>query len=326
MSIHIYDEIVNLLIDENNCNIGIAMHDSPDGDCVGSAIALEESLLQIGKNVTIICHNKVSSIYKDIFGINRVDKITITDDSYFDIIVLLDCCDVNRTVSGIESMCDNLIIIDHHDNCEPFGDIYLYEKSPSTGVILYNIIKKFAKITPEIATALYLTIRSDTGCFKNNNTSSIAHKTAGKLISHGADIQLINKIYDGKSLSFLKLMGNSFNEIIFERDYGIIYLIINYRSIRMSGSTYKEASNLIDLIKNVDGSDVAYLFLINKDKTIVKGRSSDNVDIAKIMTKFDGGGHKNAAGAIMSGSNHYDNIDRVIRATKECIDDKNRNN
>ncbi|MFW6008075.1 MAG: DHH family phosphoesterase [archaeon] len=324
MSFEIRNQIIETIKKSYNNNIAIAMHNSPDGDCIGSAIALEQCLKQLGKNVTIIFQNKVSSDYENIVGKHRTEKIIIPPrDYFFDVVILLDCSEPHRTVNNIEYMGKTLITIDHHYGRQPFGDIYLYEKAASTGIIVYKIIRRLTSITEQIATALYLTIRSDTGSFKNNNTDTVALGIASELVFHGANIQLINSIYEGKPLSLLKLMGNCFNNIMFDNKHKIIYLVILPEYIQKSNSNYEEASMLIDYIRGVNDVEIAYLFLVSNNQIRVKGRSK-NVDISKIMEKFNGGGHKNASGAIIYSNNIYDTTHRVISYTKEFIENQKK--
>ena len=142
MSLDIRKLIVKKLSQKNVRTVAIAMHNSPDGDAIGSAVALEKSLLKLGKKVDIIMQNKISSSYAKIIGENRVNKLyTPHENKVYDVVILVDCADPDRTVDGICDMGRFLICIDHHYGCPAFGDLYLYERAASAGMIVYKIVK-----------------------------------------------------------------------------------------------------------------------------------------------------------------------------------------
>lgn len=315
MSLDIQKNIINTLKQDTIQNIAIAMHNSPDGDCLGAAVALEKCLQQIGKNVDIIIHNKISATYKNIIGKHRINKYIVPNIKY-DLTILLDCSDLNRTYENIKYLSDFLIVIDHHYGCVPIGDIYLYKPEASTGIIIYDIIKQLSGIDNEIATALYLTIRSDTNGFKANNTDGKSHIIAGKLIEYGADLKLINEIYENKNISLLKLMGRTFLNIIIDKEYKIIYLIIKSDDVKKSNSTFEEASSLIDYLREVNDIEVAILFMEGIDGIRVKARSK-TFDVSNSMTDFGGGGHKQAAGALVWSKDIYSVAESVVRNIRE---------
>lgn len=319
MSLDLRKQIIKKLTQKNVKTVGIAMHNSPDGDAIGSAVALEKSLLKIGKKVDIIIQSKISSSYSKIIGEHRVNKIMIPPvGKTYDVVILVDCADQERTVDDIFELSKFVIVIDHHYGCEPIGDIYLYERAASCGMIIYKIVKMISPIDQDIANALYLTIRSDTSSFKNNNTDTKAHEAAGDLLFQGANLQIINEIYDNKPISLLRLMGYTFAHIIFDRQYKIIYLIVGQDEIKKAQSTYEEASTLIDYLRGVDGAEIAFLFMEGNNNVRVKARSK-YTNVAEIMTNFEGGGHPNAAGALVWSDDIYSVAESVVRRAKEHI-------
>jgi nanoRNase/pAp phosphatase (c-di-AMP/oligoRNAs hydrolase) len=171
-------QIIKRLMRKDVRSVAVAMHNSYDGDSLGSAVALEKILIKMGKKVDIIIQNKISSKYSKIIGSNRVNRIMVPyHGRKYDLLILVDCANPDRTVNNIFELSDFMIVIDHHFGCQPIGDIYLYEDVPACGMIIYNIIKMMEKenhdkniLDSDIINALYLSIRSDTNCFKNKNT------------------------------------------------------------------------------------------------------------------------------------------------------------
>ena len=307
------DEIIKLIKNKNNRNVAIIMHDSPDGDCIGSAVALEEALKYNNKKVDIILHNKVSEKFSSIIGENRVNKYIFPyEDKYYDLIFILDVCDFHRTYYEILKKGKKKIIIDHHLNDYiPKVDCYLNNLDSSTGMTLYNIIKSICPITKTIATALYLTLRSDTEDFKNSSTNSKTLMIASELLQYGADIDIINDIYEYKTYSYILLLNRTLSNLKIDFENKIAYLIIQQYDIKECGSNMKEAGSIIDLIKSIKDIEMAFIFIESNDQIVVKARSK-NVDIVDIIKNFGGGGHKCSAGCIINSDDIYRTKDKVI--------------
>jgi phosphoesterase RecJ-like protein len=189
-------------------------------------------------------------------------------------------------------------------------------------MILYEVIKTIENKTDKglidsfIATCLYLTIRSDTGNFQNNSTNVMAHYISSKLLEYNADITIVNQIYKNRDFSLLKLMGICFQSIYVDYNNKLLYLIVKREDIKKAGSTYEEASSLIDYIRNINGIDTYLLFLEDTNNVKIKARS-ETKDVAKLMNTFNGGGHIGAAGAVIYGNNVYNISNKVINEFKK---------
>lgn len=320
MSLEVRKQIISLIKNKRIKNIAIAMHNNPDGDCIGSAVALEEALIQNGKRVDIILQSKVAKKFAPIIGSNRVDKYMIPyEGKHYDVIFILDVADYERTYSPIQNMTSKIVIIDHHlNNNIPKVNYYLNENDASTGMTIYKLIKFISPITPKIATAIYLTIRSDTSNFKNSNTNSKTHSMAAELLIAGADIKEINNIYDDKSISYIKLMGTTLNNIKIDTVNKIAYLIISKNDIAFVGSNMREAGLIIDLMKTIENVEVALLFIENTNQVAIKARSK-SFDVCQIMKEFGGGGHKCSAGCMTLSDDVYRTKEKVLDHTIKTI-------
>lgn len=311
-------QIIKELTGKYMKHIAITFHNSPDGDAIGSAIALTLALRKIGKDAEIVC-NKMSHIYD---GLLKEYKINVVHHvrKYYNLTILLDCSDRQRTVDCLDGISDYVIVIDHHTGCKPIGNIYFYKNEPATAIILYDLIKQFVDIDADIATALYLGIISDTCNFTTENISADTHNIAGDLITLGANLKIVNNIYNMKHLSLLKLVGKTFSHIVFDNDYKILYLVLMHDEIESVNATYDDASALIDILKNTAESDVTFLIMESGNNTKIKARSNGNIDVSDILKYFDGGGHKNAAGACVNSANVYGIAESIVEYTKKYID------
>jgi len=179
----IENKIIQQLLKSDS--IAIVSHENPDGDCIGSMLALYIALKRKGKDARMFLKNNVP---KNLRFLPAAEKIEVVDriDEKFDVLVLLDTGELERTgIENIENCYSKLINIDHHVTSEGIGDLfYINSSSAATGEIIYQIVKLMGiDNDKEIATCLYTSVFTDTGGFKYSNTTSITHQIAGDLIN-----------------------------------------------------------------------------------------------------------------------------------------------
>lgn len=320
MSLEIRKKIINLVKDKRVRNIAIVMHNNPDGDCIGSAVALEEALKTINKKVDIILQNKIPKKYAPIIGENRINKYILPfEGKHYDIAFVLDVAEFERTYYDIQFIASKIVIIDHHlNNNIPNVDYYLNEYDSSTGMTIYKMIKYLVPVSKTIATSIYLTIRSDTSNFKNSNTKSKTHAMASELLMFGADIKVINNIYDDKTISYIKLLSLTLNNIKFDVQNKLAYLIISKSDISLANSNMREAGLIIDIMKTIENVDIALLFIENNNQVVIKARSRE-IDVCTTMKEFGGGGHKCSAGCILTSDDIYITKEKVVSSIINSI-------
>lgn len=301
-------------------NILIAMHDGYDSDCIGSAFALKRILSIMHKNVDVMLQNKISNNYSKIIGSENVNKINMPN-KFYDLLIVVDCSSIDRISINLNEFSNSIIVIDHHQGFKSYGDIYLFKPFSSTGMIIYELAKQFNIMDDYISTCLYLTIVGDTNYFKNNNVDEYTHEIAAELIKNNADTRVVNNIFGKSTISLMRLLGETLSDIHYDKKYKICYLMIKVEHIKRANSTYEEASQLIEYIRNVEDCDIAFLFLQNKNSIRIKARSKTK-NVSKIMQKFNGGGHIYAAGAEVYGSDPYSIINRVLTVTKDYLNEQ----
>lgn len=314
-------QVKNKLLQNNIHHIAITFHNSPDGDAIGSAVALALALNKLNKNVDIIT-SYISPVFS---GITSQVNIVKHKRRQYDCTVLLDCSDIYRTIADIDYLSNYLIVIDHHAGYKPLGNIYVFDDVPATAMIIYELIKSLTDISNDMATALYAGLYGDTSGFSNSNVTADAHKISCELIESGADLNEIRQIYCYKHLNALKLASHAFSHLIFDKQYKILYVILMQEEIASTNATYDEASGLIDCLKNVYEADIIFLFLESTNDTKVRARSNNECyNVADIMRTYDGGGHWAAAGASIDSVDIYGIAESVISRTKEYIDNKKK--
>lgn len=293
----IENKIVKTLIDAKE--VVIVGHENPDGDCIGSMLALYLALKKKGKNVRIISKDVVP---KNLYYLPHVNDIEIINNAnfYCDVLVLLDTGEIERTgISNIEKIYKKLINIDHHITSNGIGNLYYVNSSAAAcGEIIYQLIKLMGiDNDKEIATCLYTAIYTDTGGFKYSNTTSITHQIAGDLINMGINFSdIAYKAFDQMSISKFNLIKDVLNTIEFFENNRIAFLYVFSDMFIKNGAKREDTENIVNFARNIESVEVAAIFIEEQNKYKISMRSKNYINVADIASKFGGGGHEKAAG------------------------------
>lgn len=318
---------MNKIIDKINesSEIGISFHVSPDGDSVGSALALKEALISMGKNAYIMSKETVPYNLKFLPNSNIIDGSTLKVLPSTDLVIILDCGDFKRINAELDMLNKTytLINIDHHLSNEQYGDLnYVDSNSSSLGEILFDLINKLeVKISKNMATCLYTSIISDTGSFRYSSTTNHTHNIAGELIKTGIDFSRIHrKIFDDKEFSMLKLTGKALNSMELVSNKISVIKLTNNDYIEYGIDPSVNTSDIIALGLEVNSAEVAVLLKESGNNIKISLRAKDNADVRKIAEKFGGGGHKKASGLTINNTNMDNAVKLVIEEIeKELI-------
>lgn len=300
------DKIVQTIMESNK--IGITFHESPDGDSLGSSLALLNALRAINKEAYIICKEKLPETFAYLPLSEEVDGNTIEPLKNTDCLITLDCGNIARLNcnADFENRSFKLINIDHHLSNDKFGDInYVDTKAASVGEIMYTLITAMnIEINNSIATGIYTSILTDTGSFRHSNTTSYTHKVVSDLIEKtGFDFSAIHrKIFDNKKMEMIKLQGLVINDMYLTLDKKVCVMKLTKEMLKKAGLEECDSSELISLGLKISGVEVAVL--IKEKDNGIKGslRSKEYVDVRKIAEGYGGGGHIRAAGLAMNAS------------------------
>lgn len=301
----ILKKITNLLREKDN--FLLSSHINPDGDAVGSLIALGDILKSIGKKVTLSLPDEVPHTYR---FLRNSDKIVLQDEleGRFDIIVVLDTSTKDRT-GNLDRFIDQaelLINIDHHVSNSNYADInYIDANAAAVGVIVYEIKNILGvEIDLDTATALFVAIMTDTGGFRYENSTSSCFRTVAELVDYGIYIPSVsNLVYFATPARKIKLLGETLQTLEINEQNRVAWIIINNSMLERTGARMEDSEDLINYIREIDSVDVSILFLDNSDGNIkVSFRSKTNFDVNKFANRFGGGGHPRASGCVIEGS------------------------
>jgi phosphoesterase RecJ-like protein len=280
----------------------IATHVGPDGDALGSAIALSLGLESVGKRSALYCKDGVPDLYRFLPGSDRASDSL--DPSYVKekALILLDCGTPDR--AALEGVAfGHSAVIDHHETPSDFGDArWVDPRMPATGLMVFELLKAMGvEITAGIATNLYAAVAIDTGTFRFPNTNSDVLRAAAELVEAGAEPGAIaESLYSTWSRNKFNLLCMNLSTI--EVEGPISMTIISEGMFRATETTSYDTENFVNfplLIRDIRIS--AFLREVDQDEWKVSLRSRGDINVAKVAEQFQGGGHRNAAGCTVSG-------------------------
>lgn len=285
---------------KNASNIIILTHYEPDGDALGSAIAIARGLEAVGKKVAIPSIDEFPERYRFMSKYwnhwdNSVDKP--------DIAIVLDSSKYDRINSGkidVKSLSCPLINIDHHSSNSLFGNLNWVDTDASaTGEIIYSLMLKLdLPIDTISANALYIAIMTDTGRFAFGNTTAESLRISSELVKLGANPEMLtNWVYFSYSEEYLRNIGIALFNARSYKDGRILFLTLDQACAKFFSTSLENSEGIIDFAMGVQRVEVAALFKeISSQKVHVSFRSRRGIDINTIAEYFGGGGHPNAAG------------------------------
>jgi phosphoesterase RecJ-like protein len=282
----------------------IAGHIDPDGDAIGSMLALGMMLEKIGLTVTLFNADGVPKIYKFLPRAERIRSEIFPRDR-FDIAFVVDSSDLCRVGDkfDLRQAAPVIINIDHHPDNTLFGDINYVMKTSSVAEEVYDVIKYF-KVKPDrnIADCLYTAMITDTGNFRYENTSVKTFHIAAELIKAGVNThELTTRIYDTRSIASLRILGAALSTLKFSADKKAAWTAVTEEMMKTTGARGEDLIGLVDQIRSIDEVEVAVLFRQEKGKVKINFRSKKKANVSEIASRFGGGGHTKAAGAIVEG-------------------------
>lgn len=306
--------------------IGLTSHTRPDGDAVGSVLALGSALRAIGKTVHMINEDGVPELLRFLPGWGDLRPASeFPDGVEVDVLVILDTGSRQRMGDRTQAVFrawKKEVNIDHHASNPGYGDVnFIDTVSPATGQIVYQLIREMQWPLDEVARdSLFAAISSDTGSFRYPSTTAETFRIGADLLDAGADVGTISqKLYESYPLRRLELLRELMKglEIRYQGRLAIFQLPLAVsQSLELQDS---DSEGLIDLIRAVDSVVVAVFFEELEDGCIrISSRSkSPTIDVGAICSAFGGGGHTLAAGARMQGP-----LESAISTFTQAISDK----
>ena len=282
----------------------IASHQRPDGDAIGSAMAMALALRALGKEATVVT-DAIPAVFLQPFpGVAGI-QITPAVTQAFDAALIMECSELARTgVTGLDR--SPVMNIDHHPGNTVYGAVnWIDESAAACGEMVFTLIEALgAPLTADAATHVYLAVLTDTGSFHFSHLSPRTYEIARRCVEAGADPQWIARThYDSNSLARVRIFGAVMNGMVIVDDGRAALLSITRRTMAELGGTSDDLEGLINFpltVKDIEA--VAFFKEVGDDDWRVSMRSKGSVDIGAIARANGGGGHTNAAGCSAKGT------------------------
>jgi phosphoesterase RecJ-like protein len=278
----------------------IGTHLNPDGDALGSALAVSLYLDDLGIENEVLCHHPAPKNLRFLPGVERVRQDPKLDK--YDLAIVLDLDAVDRLGRNTERFLETprMIVVDHHVPHQAPGDVRIVDvTAPATSLILTRLFLELnADITPQIATCLLTGIVTDTGSFRFRNTTPESLSLSALLIERGGDInQVSEEIFQRKTLSSTRLLGHMLDTMRLERDNRIALGVLTYEDFQVNAAEDEDTEGFVNEMLSIDSVEIAAnLRQPTLGRVRCSIRSRERYDVALVAREFGGGGHKNAAG------------------------------
>lgn len=303
------EEVVKLV--EDNQRFAITTHVSPEGDAIGSELALRLILKALKRDVVVVNQSVTPHNLLFLPGTSSILSPRELKETDFDLRshllwFVLDCGNFDRVGSSVARLirgaAHNIINIDHHHDNPMFGDVNYVAEVASTAQLIYELANALnVQVDKEIATCIYTGIVADTDAFRNANVNAEVMEVAALLLAHGANSREVTiNLYERRKLSEAKLLGHVLLNAHLED--GIGWSVITREMFAETGTSTAETERVVEELRTLEGIEVAVLFKELEDGRVkVSFRSKGGMAVNEVARLFGGGGHESAAGCVLSG-------------------------
>lgn len=314
-----------------NQSFVLTTHVNPDGDGLGSELALAEWLRSIGKQVHVINHSETPSAYKFLDPEKTISTFQESTHAPLlanaDVIIVLDMNDTGR----LRSMQGHVVAsnavkvcIDHHMDPSPFAQHYFIDvDATSTGEMIYRLLLQLdnTPLSESMARALYCAIMTDTGSFRYPRVDPEIFRVAAHLVELGADpVTIYGDVYEQWSPGRIQLLGAALNSLETFYDGRLACIHITREMLQTSGTREEDTDNFTSYPMSIGGVVAGILLLEVRDGIKISFRSKGDIPVNVLAKEFGGGGHKNAAGGRVESGTIMEVKRNVIAASRKFVD------
>jgi bifunctional oligoribonuclease and PAP phosphatase NrnA len=284
----------------------ITSHARPDGDSIGSQLAMAFALDALGKRVRIINADAAPDHYREFPGLERIELLPeVPADATADAVIVMECSDLKRT--GVDGFDGRYIInIDHHVGNKMYGALNWFDETAAAcGEMVFDLIQALGvPLTLEIATHIYLAILTDTGSFHHSNITPRTFDICRQTVEAGVNpAAMARRVFDSNSFGKLKLIGALLDSMQLVDEGRLAILTMDDAMLAACGCTYNDTEGVINLPLTAREIQAVVFFKASSNGDVrVSMRSKYDVDVRMVANQFGGGGHKNAAGFTVTGS------------------------
>ena len=311
----------------------ITTHINPDGDAIGSEVALARFLTDRGNSVTILNQSDVPDnlmFLEEIFPVHHYqaskhEKLIVDAECF----IVVDTNSPSRFAAMKDAVAQSKaykICIDHHLEQEPFADVYVVDTEvPATGELLYKILHSINEkgITLPVAKGLYAGIMTDSGMFRFPKTDAETHQITADLLRRGVDPnEIYQQIYENGPLNTLQLLGKALNSITLHQGGKVAVMTLPRFVFEETKTKESDVDNLTHYVLSIQGVLIGIVVVEIESGIKISFRSKGDIPINELAKHYDGGGHRNAAGARVKGLSIDEVVADVLEKVKSFISTK----
>ncbi len=301
-------------------SVACFVHKNPDGDAIGSALAIRNFF---GGKVRVYSPTKVPEFFMFLPAAHEI--VCYSDFGEVEpaeLFLVVDCADAKRIPGFDRSKADRVIVIDHHETNDGFGDVNLVvPESSSTAELVFRMIKSLGRpVSKEVADCLFTGVYTDTGGFRYSDTTASTFEVAKELVELGAEPwRIAVEIYESNPLRRLRLLGECLNTLRLYCSGKVAVLYVTLDMYARTGATAEDTEDFVNYARSIKGVEVG-LFLRELEGGGVKVslRSKGRVNVAEVAKELGGGGHHNAAGCELN-LPLVDAIDRIVSSLERRL-------
>ena len=294
---------LHTLIDQYK-TYALTTHVNPDGDAIGSELAVYSYLKKLGKTVKIYNTDPVPKKYQFLPNWENIEDARAAIDYSPEILIILDSSSRDRIGNFLNKRLiplNAVVNIDHHITAEAFADYnIILPNASSTAEIIYKFIKSAkGQIDSDCALCLYTGLMFDTGCFRYSNTTPETHRIAADLIELGDIVpdEVYRRIYEHIPLGKIHLLGQTLQTLELSNEGRIAWVLVSQAMLKDTNTTFDDVEGFVNQIQAIESVEVAFCLCELPDgNTKVSLRSEGRVDVAALASEFKGGGHERASG------------------------------
>lgn len=284
----------------------ISSHSRPDGDSIGSQLAMAYALRELGKEVRLVNSDPAPEHYFEFPGVADITIADRVDPEWgpFEVEIIMECGDLKRT--GVQGLGRGFVVnIDHHLGNRSYGDVNWFDGTASAcGELVFELIRALGvPLTTEIATHIYLAILTDTGSFHHSNITPRTFSICQQVTEAGINpATMARRIFDSNSYGKLKLIGHLLDSMELHAQGRLAVMCLTQDLLDSADSTLNDTEGIINLpLTARDIQAVVFFKALEPGEVRVSMRSKSDVDVRAVAVDYGGGGHTNAAGFTVAG-------------------------
>jgi phosphoesterase RecJ-like protein len=316
---------------ENAATIVLTTHLNPDGDALGSEVALACALRTHAPSVRIVNDSETPQQYRFLERHFPLEAFSTSHDALLagaDLIIVLDANQLSRLGSmeaSVRRSRATKVCIDHHPTPEPFAEVAVIDESTAaTGQIIHSVIMALfpGEMTAHVASALYVALMTDTGSFRFPKTDAKLFRTVASLVEAGADpVALYDRVYNSGTVNRLQLLGKILSTLTTAHDGRVASLRVTRSMFEETKTDESDTENMINHALSIEGVEIALLFSEIPGWVKISFRSKGDIPVNALAREFGGNGHTNAAGARIENGDLGQIIGQVTARSRTYLQD-----